>query len=516
MRYIFKILLFVILLSSCQENDIFPASENVTESTSTSYSIPLDSAISYLYDFMDEKFSMPSRASEKRVIASAIPIKYNRLVSRASDEDLDCENLVYIANFENNQGYAILAADERISDKVIAITDTGSLTDGTVYTAMDLLNEDRVILDEYPKSGDGFFTTPETGDELFMNPNTVILYNDSVRDTLVGNFSLDDIGAVDENGNPVISISERSQIPETLTSALCLSYAINQIKNNDGKLVDSDPEFKDTDLGGGGDDPSKRTETTASDWSVKQIVNPILYQMSNWNQDAPFNELYPMRHKYLIFGKKRHAPAGCFPLAISKIMTYFEHPNTHVHDGYTINWKELKRDYKSNIGRTSAAHLLKDISSSCNSWYFYEGTFTFPNKATSYMRQLGFNNAHSHSYSFERVTNMLDNGKPLIIYSVPGINVFKSHSWNIDGYKIKERTVTTKIYSGSTLIKSEEKTETTNMVHCDFGWSGNCNGYYVSGVFKLNDSQIEHDPGTNYGGKTNYNNLLKVITYEFQ
>lgn len=35
-----------------------------------------------------------------------------------------------------------------------------------------------------------------------------------------------------------------------------------------------------------------------------------------------------------------------------------------------------------------------------------------------------------------------------------------------------------------------------------------------SGVFKLNDSNIEHDPGTSYGGDTNYNNLLKVITYD--
>ena len=52
------------------------------------------------------------------------------------------------------------------------------------------------------------------------------------------------------------------------------------------------------------------------------------------------------------------------------------------------------------------------------------------------------------------------------------------------------------------------------MVHCDFGWEGLCNGYYVSGVFKLNDSNIEHDPGSNYGGNTYYNNLLKVITYD--
>lgn len=109
---------------------------------------------------------------------------------------------------------------------------------------------------------------------------------------------------------------------------------------------------------------------------------------------------------------------------------------------------------------------------------------------------------------------MLDNGKPLIIYSVPGIKVFKSHSWNIDGYKVKERTKTINTYKGTTIINTTSKTETTKMVHCDFGWKGKCNGYYTSGVFKLNDSNIEHDPGTKYEGSTNYNNHLKVITYD--
>ena len=40
------------------------------------------------------------------------------------------------------------------------------------------------------------------------------------------------------------------------------------------------------------------------------------------------------------------------------------------------------------------------------------------------------------------------------------------------------------------------------------------NGYYVSGVFKLNDPNIEHDPDCKYGGNTNYNNLLKIIMYD--
>ena len=129
------------------------------------------------------------------------------------------------------------------------------------------------------------------------------------------------------------------------------------------------------------------------------------------------------------------------------------------------------------------------------------------------MRSIGLRNAHCHRYSFDRVKEMLDKDCPLIIYSIPGINVFNSHSWNIDGYKIKERTVKTEVYSGMRLKETKTRKETCKMVHCDFGWRGKCNGYYVSGVFKLNDPNIEHDSGW-YGGSTHYNNLLKVITYD--
>ncbi len=50
-------------------------------------------------------------------------------------------------------------------------------------------------------------------------------------------------------------------------------------------------------------------------------------------------------------------------------------------------------------------------------------------------------------------------------------------------------------------------------VGCDFGWGGNSNGYYVSGIFKLNDSDVELDSGSQYCKTTNYNNYLHVITY---
>ena len=52
------------------------------------------------------------------------------------------------------------------------------------------------------------------------------------------------------------------------------------------------------------------------------------------------------------------------------------------------------------------------------------------------------------------------------------------------------------------------------MVHCDFGWGGDCNGYYVSGVFKLNDPNSEKDSNSNKNHNKKYTSLITLITYD--
>ncbi len=124
---------------------------------------------------MEESFAVDARSTSKRKVASVSQIKYGLLSSRSS-EDIDCQNILYVANFEDEQGYAILAADDRIETPILAITDSGYLDDRTIYSVLDLLNEDRTIVDGYPLSGPVFFTIDETDDEIFINPNTVTLY----------------------------------------------------------------------------------------------------------------------------------------------------------------------------------------------------------------------------------------------------------------------------------------------------------------------------------------------------
>lgn len=487
------------------------SSENMTEEMSCldkdekksiSHAISMEQALMSLQFFLNDSTEDRTRSSIKdRKIKDVFAVKYETEATRGTlYEDLDCENLLYIANFEGEQGFAVLAADDRIKHEILAVTEEGTLSNEDMDSAMEnLLCEERPIIEGYPLTGDGFFTVNDYPDEVFMNPNTVSLYDPDEDDSLVGNFDETD----DEDITRAMAANSTSIEGNRgrMVGAMCLAYTMEQI------IIDDDGRI-------GGGNSSSRTEVTTA-WSTEKIVYPLLGSYRSWNQSSPFNDFYPQKRKYLFFGKKRNAPAGCFPLAIAKIITHFERPNTFKYNGVAVNWNQLKTNLWSEIGKKSAASLLRGISSGCSSWYFYAGTFTFPGRATSYMRFVGYNDAHSYNYSFPRVTEMIDKGCPLIIYGVPGINIFNSHAWNIDGYKIKVKTTTIKTYVGNTLQRETTRTEPIHMVHCDFGWGGPYNGYYVSGVFNSNDSRTEFDNNSyNQSKKKKYNTLVKIIKYD--
>ena len=508
------------LFTSCQDDIAVtneePGYSNITENQ---YSISEESALAYLADFLAD--SEPDSRSGKRISVKSIkPIKYNRVASRTQQDNVDCENLLYVANFEDNQGYAILAGDERISDKVLAIADTGFMNDAIIYSALELNNTNRCVYTEYPLSGPGFFTDSEV-DELFINPNTAILYNDTIMDTLVGNFFLDDIGAEYDNNIPYPSMNDSLNSIDMLTGSLCVTYAVDKVLYSEEEDFRHAIEQKDIiplDDNDGILDPDISPNQVdiniyKTPWEITESVQPILPEFTDWTQHSPFNDLYPKKRKYIAFGHRRKAPAGCFPLSIAKLLTYFETPTVYNYNGYTIDWKALRNSHSIPVGQKSAAHLLKGISDECDSWHFYQGTFTFPSKAASCMRFLGLNNAHTYRYSWERAKIMLDKTCPFIIYSVPGIRIDKSHAWNIDGYKVKERTITYKKYVNG-LFKSEwTTTENIKMVHCDFGWGRKGNGYYVSGIFNQKGTSHELDPNQ-INGDTNYSNYIHIIMYD--
>jgi hypothetical protein len=483
-----------VAFSSCKDETEIPIEDNTIEASS-SHSIPLEKALSNLKDFLSESGDGRSDNSCPS-IGKVFTVKYKDLASRSTSNIIDCEQLLYIANLEGEQGgFAILAADDRSSENILAIIDSGSFSQQDYNNAMSFLNNsENTVFDEYPTDGPGIFNVDEYPDESFINPNTATLYDDDMGEATVGNFTLDD--DLDDNQSRSDDNGDRKY---DLTIEMCVDFMMDDIMSTDIDYSNS----------------SKVTVTKKyTSWTTAKTTSSILDAFKFWHQDSPFNDMNHKRRKYALFGHQRKAYAGCFPLAIAKLETLYEIPKIVTYEGNYVNWYDLKNNLDSKSGSTSAAVLLRNIVDSCKSLCFYNGTFTFPQNAISYMNKIGFVNAKSYDYNFNDVKEMIDKKQPLIIYAIPEhYNIFKAHSWNIDGYKIKTRSIITTTKNGTKSTTTSEP-DSCKMVHCSFGWrNGNYNGYYVSGIFNLNSNQNEYEYITNKR-TDNYKHYVHIIKYD--
>lgn len=491
---------------SCQDN-IDPLAPTDSQEETSSHTIPVDQALENLKDFLNDNPKTRSLV-DGISLTNVITVRTNHIHTRATNLPEDCNTLMYAVNFSDENGYALLSADNRIEDAVIAVTSEGSISQNDIEAAKaDLDDSQETVFEDYPTTGDGLISIPEYPNEKFLNPNTFNPYDSVSNDSWIGDFSEDNIGEEDENGNLIDNAAGTRATSLTQASAcnrkvmaMCLSYAVDEV-------------FGYETGGGGGGSNFTSTRTTYGSWTDVIKRGNILSSYYSWQQNSPFNDMFPRRRKFLIFGHRRKVPAGCFPLALAKVLTHFQYPSVFRYNGEKVDWNSVNNVYFSDTGRHSAAVLLKGIADWCGCWYFYAGTFTIPSHASSFLKDIGLSNVKRLDYKYDRVTAMIDKGCPVIIYAMPGIKITSSHAWIIDGYKIKTRdNVITRFQNGK-VVSTKTESETSKMVHCDFGWGGKCNGYFVDGIFKLNNSENEFD-NNNHNGNTNYNHHKRIIVYD--
>ena len=157
------------------------------------HGVPVEDALKYLNDFLattDE----PTRSSGARRIGSVNVVRNKDLVTRStSSKSFDADSLIYVVNFENNQGFAYLAADDRISAPIIFIADSGNISTYGIgdNAGLPMPGEFRDIFADYPIVGPGTFYAYNDiteQEELYMNPNTFSLLDSETNSYYVGNF----------------------------------------------------------------------------------------------------------------------------------------------------------------------------------------------------------------------------------------------------------------------------------------------------------------------------------------
>ena len=207
------------LLCSCT-SELYeaPAPPEKDLSQSSANAISADEALKRLDNFLYGDQTESTRSgSPERTIASIDLIRMSDLMTKSDvGATSDVDGLVYLVNFEGGEGYAILAADDRIKEDVLIVTEKGSLSEGELIDAARG-GMGRKDYSEYPKTGPGIFVG-EDGEE-YINPNTFQIYDEKEGDHNIGDLNID--------GDPEGSNFEQIKL---VLATRAVEYSVGQIK----------------------------------------------------------------------------------------------------------------------------------------------------------------------------------------------------------------------------------------------------------------------------------------------
>lgn len=475
-------------LTGCVSNQDMPPApvvETNTDSDTNPYRISEEEALANLDAFFAANSGGNTRTSASAPrVRNLIGIRNHDKVTRGEAEDTT--TLLYVANFENQQGFALLAADKRIDTPVIGVSEQGEISEDAI-ARYEATYGKRPLYKGFPLDGPGFFTdtVPGGGTETFINPNTVDFYIEEEGEYLIGDFDTSGYELLNPTYNAAVTTQQQQ---EDFIIESAVSYSQNRINKhgNDNTNLkfkhtpdDDEPSLVDPWIGGTGDMTEKDVV----------IVGPLLSKFVGWMQSSGLNRYFKP------IGDLEHALTGCYPLALAKVLAHNRKPETYTYHDHTFDWGIINSD---RLGQSDEAALfLRAVADGCNPWYFAQGTFVFPKRAERFMRRCGYSNVHNKEYSFDRIKNMIDNNHPLAICGMPKWKFYEAHAWNIDGYRTSKR--------GNNDIL---------MIHCDFGWKGWYNGYYVSDVFDLRNEDNIYDNNNHYGNDKQLNHYNRILVYD--
>lgn len=116
----------VLFACTTGSSEIDPGDESDL-SLSDGHRVPVSSALAELQSVLEGIDRPETRGGGPRNVATVAAVKASAVLPATRSGELPgVEDLVYIANFENGEGYAVLGADDRLAS-VIVVTEQGSL-----------------------------------------------------------------------------------------------------------------------------------------------------------------------------------------------------------------------------------------------------------------------------------------------------------------------------------------------------------------------------------------------------
>ena len=216
-----------------------------------------------------------------------------------------------------------------------------------------------------------------------------------------------------------------------------------------------------------------------------------------WKQSAPFNQ-----ECYTSGGQR--ALAGCVPVAVGQIMYYWG--KNYTYDNYYYDWSELHNVHNASscptdtVAWSGVQHLLATLGEPDNLDANYGTTQT---SASQYNTPRTFENFGFYSggsietYSAAGVLSSVSDG-PILVVGYSHRTVLEDEQGNVlwlYNYANGHAWVLDKTIEVSEFDHLHGIPALRVYCHCNWGWGGYHNGYFLTGVFNSNNPLPEPTGG---------------------
>ena len=461
---LFLLLAAGLFLASCSEPqpDEFPNPD--PPPTVGRHAVPIDQALEELDDLLGVIDGQGTRAGGLRTVAQVQTLHAQALpLTRSAGESGEQPGeLLYVVNFEEDAGYAVLGADDRLP-AVLAVTDEGSLT-----------------TDELVRAANG-----QTAPEEFTFPNEMLM-----------NY-VSGIGGIGGGGIGGGGIGGGGGIPT-------------------GPITDLGWQQGPVDI--------TFTGNTVDEWKPVEYTPPMT--RTKWGQNAPFNAYCPaINGQKCVTGCVAVATAqiicanaykyglgpkfiGSYQIDWPKIFSAVEDPTL----------TSYQKDAPPTAEALAVAYLIRACGRAAGmviSDYGIENS-SASTSGISFVRQLGYENAQIDTYYLSKLIKMIPQRKFPTVIRADGKNYVKGgkghHAWVLDGWLKRTRNMYANFIDGSQRFVG---TQTQTLVHCNFGWNGTADGYYSPDQFNSFTGPTVREPDDPGGrGGTYYDQNIKILTYD--
>lgn len=386
------------------------------------------------------------------------------------------DTAVYVFNFSDNGGYALISADKRVEADVLAFSGEGFVGDSTDNPGFGLFLS---YAEDYIASQ---ITKYESEKDSIYNEILLKLGNDFFEDGSSGTKAniTTETGYVEvPSGNWTIKQRVSPMIPvEWGQGAPFWDKVRNKIPTGDAAV---------------GCVPTMAAQIM-SYWKYPTTIEGMSL---NWNEINKYTGLSSYFNRNGIY-KYWSAPMDIAPTEIKNQVA------------------SLMEIIGRNIG-VKYGSIYNEGSGGINS-----------GDAVNYLMRLGYIGPASRGYDYGTIKMVIDRGRPVIIrgdrskikHTFLGINIYSTydggHSWIADGYMessglmiqyyyVKERNNDNGIYTIISKTETGRYSQTRNFIHFNWGWNGSYNGYFLAGCFDAESlGRVESDGITKSDGAANF------------